>query len=165
MNKNIKFVCGWIKRFPVQFILIPLSLYVSIFKDDFEKESLVASITSGELWLITIMIILGLFSYEIIRAFYVSRKSRSKMPVNQRISGMEKNIKALNASFFFSMDAFSVWIIGITLIVIAFGVGNVEFDKASFFANFHAVLIVPLASMIVYYSEYLKQQKILKLWK
>lgn len=135
MNQNTLFLCNWMKKYPAQFFLIPIGVYVSISKDSIEQEVLVSSINSGEFHWFSVVVIFGLFSYEIVRAIYISRKSRSKMPVNVRISNMEKNIKATNTAFFFSMDAFSVWVIGMSLMVIAFGIWNDNFDKASFFCK------------------------------
>jgi len=165
MVENYQFFKNWIKRFPIQFILIPFGIAVSIFKNDIPPEPLLDSISSDAFLGISIFVILVIFSFEIIRAIHVAKKSRSKMSINPRITEMDKNLKAINSASSFSMDAFSVWVIGVTLMVIAFGTGNPEFDKASFFANFHAVFIAPFFSFTVYYGEYLKNQKKLKSWK
>jgi len=157
MSKNLEFILGWIKKFPFTFALIPISIYISVFKDSIEQEPLVDVLSSGDLFTILAGILIVVFGLEIFRAYREERKNKLKTPIKYHISRWQKGMKAANGAFFFAMDGFSIWVIFVTLAVIGFGIWNDGFEKASFFANFHAIAIVPFASFLVYYGEHLKE--------
>lgn len=159
MDKNLEFVLGWIRRFPFTFTLIPVSIVISLFKDSIQKESLLDVIINGNLFTFLAGILIVAFGFEIFRAIREEKKNKQKAPVKRRISKLQKCMKAVNGAFFFAMDGFSIWVIFVTLLVIGFGIGNEGFEKASFFANFHAIAIVPFVSFIVYYGDCMKERE------